>query len=107
MDLDVFCVVGGGPILGSFFLWLVEEDKNDRDLYYSLRHRSGLSVFIRQAIYFPFHAPYYMGFGVYINTLQSTTLLFFFKYIHGALTYVEINPKIKAIVWESPKANVC
>lgn len=48
-----------------------------------------------------------MGFGVYINTLQSTTLLFFFKYIHGALTYVEINPKIKAIVWESPKANVC
>ena len=45
MDLGVFCVVLGDPkIFPLFFLLLMEEDKNNRGLYYSPRHRSDVSV---------------------------------------------------------------
>lgn len=67
-----------------------------------------MSVFIKQAIHFPLHAVYiiWQRFGLYTNTLKYYSVLFL-QYIHGTLTYVETNPRIKLTVWDSLKANVC
>ena len=89
-----------------FFFLLLVEDKAKKVFYYSPRHRSAVSVHKKSNTFSSSYNIFvWQKSDLYTNTFKNYSALFF-QHTHDILTQVEINPRVKDTVWDSPKANV-
>ena len=97
---------GAGFVGLFFFFLLLVEDKAKKVFYYSPRHRSAVSVHKKSNTFSSSYNIFvWQKSGLYTNTFKNYSALFF-QHTHDILTQVEINPRVKDTVWDSPKDNV-
>ena len=89
-----------------FFFTFVGGRQSKKVFYYSPRHRSAVSVHKKSNTFSSSYNIFvWQKSGLYTNTFKNYSALFF-QHTHDTLTQVEINPRVKDTVWDSPKANV-